>query len=357
VSELQCDLEPRAQRLTDELRHDLEGRIVQMQSNSQRLQDEIRQDLETRCAQLHGSSDSFAEELRELGQELEAQVKQTELMQQDLEAQLTHTQGLPKQVEQQIGALRQGLEERLEGRLEVRLEARMTQTHGLAQRLMNELRQDVEGQLQQSQGISQQLAQEMRQCSKDTQLLRGAFEALRDVTEDAQHNIVNLRNEMETTGGGDGGGDGVTDALEARVAQVRGAVQRLAEEVRENNDDVSTLREDMAKMIGQDFNMLKAGVGHELHGDGDSSIVEMVREVATEAVAALGSQLQQDLAAPLARCDAGATDCERIVRQLFQRSRRWKANFVALPQTYDRSWRKKAVRFLRHWPCPWVQCQ
>jgi len=303
LSDIRCELESRvgSQRFVDELREDM----GKMQSDSQRLHDELRQELETRCAQLQGSFEGFTDELRDLP--------------------------LPKQVEEQIGTLRQGVEERLDGRIE----ARMTQTHGLAQRLMNELRQDVEGQVQQIHAVSHQLAKDIRQCTKDTELLHGGFDALRELTEDTAQSVSELCSGK--TGSSGGSGDAVVAAFEARIAQVKGAVQRLAEECQESSNDVSILK-NVCSDVENDVDSLKAGIKQvrsdtaiaqkltedvhdlkalvlQMQGQQNSitsCTMDAVRETVGEAVSALGCRLEEDLAG---RCDAGAAGCERIVQE------------------------------------------
>lgn len=336
VSELECELEPRigqmlsaSQRVVEELRQELDSRTSQMQSTSERLQDELRQDLEARCAQLRGGSDCVSDELRELQQDFEAQVSQTQSLQQDFEVQVAQTQSLrqelvsrssqvslvPKQLEEQMDVLRQGFEERLE--------ARMTQCGSLSQRLMNELRQDLEAQLQQTHAVLQQMAQDIRHCSKDNERLQGGFDAVREVAENLQQ------------GGGEEGGVG--------LAQLQGGIEHLAEEFSENKVEMGILREDVSKVFaefGKDLDIFKDDIAEtrsaslnarrlseelqelvlQLKGRQDcitKNAVEIAREAVGEAVEALGERLEQDLAEPMARCDAGAADCERIVQEAF----------------------------------------
>lgn len=315
LEEMRQDLETRVapKRLMEELRQDMDAQ----KASSQRLQDELRQELETRCAQLRGCSDGVTDELREMQQELEAQMEQTQGLQQELGSQAMQNQSLPKQLEEQIGALKQGLEERIESRLE----SRMTQTHGLSQRLINELKQDVEGQLQQMHAVFQKLAQELRQNSKDNQALQQGFEALREHAEEM----------------GMGGSDTIAAAFEARVAQVRGALQRLAEEFHESNNDVSSLREDVNQVmagLGKDVDALKASISQgKSSSDNGQSFAELQRlvlklqdeqesiatcavdtacEAVHEAVSSLGCRLEKELAG---RCDDGVAGCDRIMQE------------------------------------------
>lgn len=125
------------------------------------------------------------------------------------------------------------------------------------------------------------------------------------------------------------------------LAQVRAGIQRLAGEVSEHKDDTITLREDVSKVwceFGKDLDTLKDDVIDarsdsanaqklaeemrdlvlQLKGRQESitsNAVEMAQDAVSEAVEVLGQRLEQDLAEPLARCDAGAADCERIVQE------------------------------------------
>merc|ERR1712226_613026 len=76
--------------------------------------------------------------------------------------------------------------------------------------------------------------------------------------------------------------------------------------------------------MGQDLDLLKEALREvqqlvlKLQGEQDdvsSNAVVTAREAADEAVATLSQQLQQELEGSLARCDAGAAGCERVVQE------------------------------------------
>jgi len=336
VEGLQNDLEPRvgqiqsaSQRLADELRQDFEARFSQLQSSSKRSQDELRQELETRCAQLRSSTEGVTDELGDLQQELEAQVMQCqEFLRQELEVRLSDTLGSTKKaidewrleveariaetttvatrMNDQIGEVSEGLE----SRLDTRIEARMSQTHSFAQRLMNELRQEIDAQLQQMHSVSKQLAQHINQNSKDTQLIGNGLEAMQEILEQTHQHGNPTRNQAHS------------DAIDARIAQVRGAVERLADEF---NETSGGMRTDIGKIrldISKDLDALKRNLTDvqqsviELQGEKDTvtlSVAETAREAAGEAVAMLGKTWQQELQGSLIRCDEGSSKCERCV--------------------------------------------